>query len=209
MSYVVTLACILFPQCQWHSTGGYWWNLSASNCNKTWQNINGVQDFCKANWVDWCYLSLHLSMNLPMKQLQFSKIIVWCVEKNLTQKVKSDKRCCLKIINLLTTCSFTPWYQSFGCALVFMPKGVLQLSCNLIDHAFRGHLGDYFYLNTLRLRQNGRHFADDTFKCFFLNKNVWILINCSLKFVPEGPINPLPALVQIMAWRRRGDKPLS
>ena len=31
----------------------------------------------------------------------------------------------------------------------------------------------------------------------------------SLKFVPKGPINNTPALVQIMAWRRPGDKPLS
>ena len=31
----------------------------------------------------------------------------------------------------------------------------------------------------------------------------------SLKFVPKGPINNNPALVQIMAWRRSGDKPLS
>ena len=31
----------------------------------------------------------------------------------------------------------------------------------------------------------------------------------SLKFVPEGPINNIPALIQIMAWRRPGDKPLS
>ena len=34
-------------------------------------------------------------------------------------------------------------------------------------------------------------------------------IKISLKFVPTGPINNIPALVQIMAWRRRGDKPLS
>ena len=64
-------------------------------------------------------------------------------------------------------------------------------------------------LNTLRPRQNGRHFADDIFKCIFLNENVWILIKISLKFVPKGPINNIPALVQIMAWRRPGDKPLS
>ena len=31
----------------------------------------------------------------------------------------------------------------------------------------------------------------------------------SLKFIPKGPINNIPALVQIMAWRRLGDKPLS
>ena len=63
--------------------------------------------------------------------------------------------------------------------------------------------------NTLRPRQNGRHFADDIFKCIFLNENVWISIKISLKFVPKGPINNIPALVQIMAWRRTGDKPLS
>ena len=64
-------------------------------------------------------------------------------------------------------------------------------------------------INTLRLRQNGCHFADNIFKCIFLNENVWISIKMSLKFVPKGLINNIPALVQIMAWRRPGDKPLS
>ena len=31
----------------------------------------------------------------------------------------------------------------------------------------------------------------------------------SLRFVRKGPINNIPALVQIMIWRRPGDKPLS
>ena len=64
-------------------------------------------------------------------------------------------------------------------------------------------------VNTLRPRQNGRHFADDIFKRNFLNENIWIPIKISLKFVPKGPINNIPALVQIMAWRRSGDNPLS
>ena len=51
-------------------------------------------------------------------------------------------------------------------------------------------------LNTLRPRQNGRHFADDTFKRIFLNENVCISINISLKFVPKVPINNIPALVE-------------
>ena len=65
------------------------------------------------------------------------------------------------------------------------------------------------FLNTLRPRQNGRHFADDTFNGIFLNKNIWFSINVSLTFLPKGRINNIPALVQIMAWRRPGDKPLS
>ena len=72
-----------------------------------------------------------------------------------------------------------------------------------------GKPGLYQWLNTLRLRQNGRRFADDTFKCLFFNENVIILIKISLKFVPKGPINNIPALVQIMASRHPGDKPLS
>ena len=64
-------------------------------------------------------------------------------------------------------------------------------------------------LNTLRPRQNGRHFPDDILKCIFLNENLWISINISLKFVPRGPINNIPTLVRVMAWRRPGDKPLS
>ena len=63
--------------------------------------------------------------------------------------------------------------------------------------------------NTLRPRQDLRHFADDTFKRIFVNENVRILMGISLKFVPKGPINNIPALVQIMARRRLGDKPLS
>ena len=62
---------------------------------------------------------------------------------------------------------------------------------------------------SLRSRQNGPNFADDIFKGIFLNENIWIPIKISLKFVPKGPINHIPALVQIMAWRRSGDKPLS
>ena len=64
-------------------------------------------------------------------------------------------------------------------------------------------------INTLRPRQDGRRFPDDIFKWIFSNENVWIPIKISLKFVPKGPINNIPALVQIMAWRRPGDKPLS
>ena len=69
--------------------------------------------------------------------------------------------------------------------------------------------GWFIIFNSLRQRQNGRRFADDTFKRIFLNENVRISIKISLKFVPKGPINNIPSLVQIMAWRRSGDKPLS
>ena len=48
---------------------------------------------------------------------------------------------------------------------------------------------------------------------FQIHFREWKCINFdkknSLKFVPKGSINNIPALVQIMAWCRSGDKPLS
>ena len=64
-------------------------------------------------------------------------------------------------------------------------------------------------INSSTPGQSGRHFTDDTFKSIFVKENLCILIRISLKFVPEGPINNIPALVLMMAWRRIGDKPLS
>ena len=61
--------------------------------------------------------------------------------------------------------------------------------------------------NSLRLRQNRHHFADDIFKCIFLNENVLILIKISLKFIHKGAVN-IPSFIQIMAWRWPGNKPL-
>ena len=47
------------------------------------------------------------------------------------------------------------------------------------------------------------------FEWIFWNENAWISINISLKFVPRSPINNIPTLLQVMAWGRPGDKPLS
>ena len=50
--------------------------------------------------------------------------------------------------------------------------------------------------------------ADDIFKRISLNANDTIQIQISLNFIPRRPIDNEPALVQVMAWWRRGDKPL-
>ena len=57
--------------------------------------------------------------------------------------------------------------------------------------------------------QNGRHFADDVFGCIFVNGSFCILSKVLLKFVAKGPIDNNPILVQMLAWCRFGDKPLS
>ena len=50
--------------------------------------------------------------------------------------------------------------------------------------------------------------ADDIFKHILLNENVGIFIQMSLKYIPKGLIDYMSALVQVMAWRRTGNKPL-
>ena len=50
--------------------------------------------------------------------------------------------------------------------------------------------------------------ADDIFKYISMNGNDKIPIPLSLKRVPRSQFDNKPALVQVMAWRRTGDKPL-
>ena len=65
------------------------------------------------------------------------------------------------------------------------------------------------WVNTLWPRQNCHHFTDGIFIGFFLDENLWLSLKISLKLVPKVWINNIQALVQIMAWHRPGDKPLS
>ena len=114
-------------------------------------------------------------------------------------------------------CPKTWWYQANTKQYVDYLHKVRHYGCNYLSVlGKRAPYGiiptdiswNHTMINTLRPRQYGRHFADDTFKCIFMNENVGISIEISLEFVPKGPINNIPALVQVMAWRRPGDKPL-
>ena len=111
----------------------------------------------------------------------------------------------------------------FVCNILFGSKSALvqemawcQVDDKLFPQIMPTQLPRHIYVSlgldefdTLRLRQNGRHFADHIFKYIFLNANIWTLFKISLWFVPNFEINNIPALVQIMAWHRPGDKPLS
>ena len=50
--------------------------------------------------------------------------------------------------------------------------------------------------------------SDDIFKCIFVNEIDKIPIQISLELVTGSPIDIKPVLVQVIAWRRTGDKPL-
>ena len=61
---------------------------------------------------------------------------------------------------------------------------------------------------SVNVHLQGHQFEDDIFKCIFLNTNFSILNQISLKFVREIPVDDKSALIQLMAWRLTGDKPL-
>ena len=106
---------------------------------------------------------------------------------------------------LYVKCSCNVWHL-FGIKAVAIPTRMIYKHHML--YQISQHTATPL-INTLRPRQEGRHFPDDISKCIFLNENVWILIKISLKFVPQRTIENIPALVQIMAWQQPGDKSLS
>ena len=63
-------------------------------------------------------------------------------------------------------------------------------------------------VNTLWPQQDGCHFEDKAFKCFFLNGKFWISIQIWLIFVAQRPIDETSVSVQLIAWQGMGDKPL-
>ena len=88
------------------------------------------------------------------------------------------------------------WYMTLCTQCVYTE--INTLACSWLCYLWlirRSGPGKADVLNTLRPRQNGRHFPDDILKCIFLNEKVWISIEISLKFVPKGPITNSLALV--------------
>ena len=131
---------------------------------------------------------------------------------------------------------FINWYFSVAVELILRPNeiGLINSNTRLQPVASdsvqyqevlgsRGHssrewvsslclewLGEVVFteeFNTLRPRPNWHHFADDTLKFSWLRMLEFLFeFHCSLFL---SPINNIPALVQIMAWCRPGDRPLS
>ena len=143
------------------------------------------------NWVSDLILVKRILLSHSVSTLQpfMCKHMQWFVLKTI-----------LYPLHVLTPCR---------CEHTFTLMNNLKLYNNNQFSLWHVYICSDFTFNSLRPRRNRRHFADDIFKCIFLNENVWIPIKISLKFVPKGPINNIPALVHIMAWRRPGDKPLS
>ena len=95
---------------------------------------------------------------------------------------------CADNIYLVLICLDSEWRSHDRCSTRSVPCLLMPwpLICPCHHRLWYG-----LFVNTFKPRQTGRHFADDI-----------------SKFVPKGPINNIPTLVQIMAWPSPGAKPL-
>ena len=78
--------------------------------------------------------------------------------------------------------------------------------CHKDHHKLIWSAADSHNIKILRLRKKWPPFCRWHFQMHFLE--TCILIQISLKFIPECPTDNESALVQVMAWCRTGDKPL-
>ena len=107
-----------------------------------------------------------------------------------------------KLLQFWYNVAILKWSLSFKALCLLMVNNTIDLG-HLLTQWWQGMCLALWRFNTLRVRQNGCCFADDSFRCILLNENVSIAIKISLQFDPKGPINNIPALVQIMAWCRQ------
>ena len=123
------------------------------------------------------YSTQHILADICQKVITLSE---WWLSKNLTVKWRDGQ---WKFWgNLSTKILRNSFWDSF-----FKLISLLWLFFNV-----RSYLVVWVkkQVKTLRQRQNARFLADDTFKCSFLNQNVWIEI--WLKYVPLGGIDNNP-----------------
>ena len=162
--------------------------------NICWWVINWTYSY--KGMFDLCCMSLRMSYFSPMYFLAISNFyyILW-------YNVCSPSHVQLYTIALCVVgCRCSVWGMKnmcFQCSPIW--AHMLAEACTT---------GKGWGTNILRMRQNGRHFADDIVKCIFLNEICCILTQISLKIVPGVPINNKPTLVQIIASCGKGGKPL-
>ena len=84
-----------------------------------------------------------------------------------------------------------------------------MMHTNTFLSTLRQNVIKYNALNTFGPRQNDRRFPNYILKIIFLNIGHSILIQISMIFIPNGPINNKPALVLVMPFYRMGDKAIN
>ena len=126
-----------------------------------------------------CYWTEHLQLWLVYYEIKiYSFVGIWIYLKSFI--------ICDITVKCLRICSFTHMMMSSR----YSSPGLFELRPgDFVPSSYQTAL------NPSPPDQNGRHFADDTFRCIFMNETFGILSRTSLQFVLKSPIDNDPSLV--------------
>ena len=159
--------------------------ITNSNSNKIITGGSTVYCWC-------CLLFIHKSKCFFF--FSFQNLINWSQDDII---ISSVMMCCFHVVWLNQLIGNRRLFFFFFC----IPSKYMYM--------FRTAILAQLPMNTLKLRQNGRHFPNDIFEHILFNENVGISIKMSLKCVLYDPTNNNPVWVQIMAWCQLGNKSLA
>ena len=144
-------------------------------------------------------------MGIPMLKIRWS----WdCLIFNMGIPILVTRHLYIEMgLCSLKTCRPESWWHRYTDKSPFLGHSYTSASWGGVGYYHHAIISGF--REALLVSLNGRHFADDIVKFIFLNENVWISIQISLKFVTGDPKNNTPAFVPIMAWCGPGNKPLS
>ena len=138
---------------------------------------------------------------IPLTKVSDAEL--WCFPLSAPEKrLDKQKRC-----RWFETPSRSLWRHCNGTSIFFVRLFWAENTTTLNPLLFFLHRGTIMrkgtsqIINILRPRQNGRLWADNILRAIFLFENV-----CMMFIFPNGAIQ---IVIQIMAWRRAGDKTLS
>ena len=165
-----------------------------SNINSPWHSIllwrstKRFIAYCNIS-TNWIYFVTKIAKNLKKSNiLQGKKVIITAVicarvEDQLDEIIMNNWVifcCSLFVAFVCLNCDVQCYTAPSRCSIALHPT----IYCTRADLLAE--------LNTLRRKQDGRHFPDDIFKCNFLNENVWTPIKISMNFDPKGRIDDIP-----------------
>ena len=173
---------------------------------------------CRSHEISYTHMCIYVKMTRLSLMLLFRNNMLYCRSNGSVWNTNHHcyQTISANIVNIIyTEIAIREWISSYIYVKqwvwlrihVIFVKGILLFVSNCICMTNWGVIETL--VNILRPSKNGRHVADDIFKCIFLNENIWIPTKISLNYVPYGLIDNMAALVQIIALRRPGDKPLS
>ena len=176
--------CQCFPK-------GPVYNKSALVKVKVWQHANAITWF-NDHPVYWQIYALPGHKELKSSVGRCPDLIAWVSSIRKPSMLNNNKEKRNRSM-IFPWCISVLWREMLFIFNSLWPGDAIwrQRSCqDLLWHPVISHYVNQCWLfassvlNTLRPRQNGRHFID-IFKCIFLNENVWILIKISLKCIPN------------------------